>query len=201
MKETSNRAIRFILCALGVLTAGVFGLTFVVDRFGQKDARRASPVIVVLGARVLEGGVPSSALYARVAHGVALYRQGLAPLLLFSGGVGSYPPSEAQAMLKMALAAGVPREACLLEEESHSTEENADFSAKLLQARGIHEVLLVSDPYHLLRATRYFRRAGLTPHASPALMTERNIRWPDRLYWTVREAFALLTRPKLWFVN
>lgn len=192
---------RALVLALGALTCGVLGLAFVVDRFGQRDRARRSQAIVVLGARVLEGGVPSGALQARVARAAELYRQGLAPLVVLSGGVGRHPPAEAVAARDVALSMGVPAQACEVEVESHSTAQNAAFTARLLRARGLSEVILVSDPYHLLRARQYFWREGLHVLPSPALLSERNLSLPERCYWTAREAFALLVHPSLWFVR
>jgi uncharacterized SAM-binding protein YcdF (DUF218 family) len=190
-----------LLVALGVLTCGVFGLAFVVDRFGQRERATRADVVVVLGARVLPGGVPSPALRARIEKAVDLYHQGVAPRLLFSGGVGVNPPSEASVMRDVAVRLGVPAEACLLEEQSHSTEQNARFSSALLRSLGAHRVVVVSDPYHLLRARQYFRLHGIEAATSPALLTERNMRALDRFYWTVREAFALLAHPRVLFAR
>lgn len=189
------------MLALGALTFCVLGLAFAVDRFGQRDRARRAPAIVVLGARVLEGGVPSGALQARAERAAELYRQGLAPLVIFSGGRGRYPPAEAEAARDLALSRGVPASACELEMESHSTGENAAFTARLLRARGISEVILVSDPYHLLRARQHFWRQGVRVHTSPALLSERHLGLLERWYWTVREAFALLLHPSLWFAR
>lgn len=188
---------RLLLALVGVLTCGVFGLAWRVDRFGQRERAAPADALVVLGARVLPGGVPSGALMARVEKAVALYQQGLAPRLLFSGGVGVNPPSEAQVMRALAVQLGVPHEACLLEEQSHSTEQNARFSAELLRAQGIQRLVVVSDPYHLLRARQYFRLQGFEVATSPALLTERNLDVVDRFYWTVREALALLLHPRV----
>ena len=124
-----GRSRRWLLVGLGVVTLGCCGLTFVVDRFGQHEGATPADVVVVLGARVLEDGTPSPTLRARLEKAVALYHQGLAPRLLFSGGVGLHPPAEARVMLELAVRLGVPPEACVLEETSHSTEQNARFSA------------------------------------------------------------------------
>jgi uncharacterized SAM-binding protein YcdF (DUF218 family) len=190
-----------LLVTVGVLTCGVFGLAFVVDRFGQREHATRADVVVVLGARVLPGGVPSPALRARIEKAVDLYHQGVAPRLLFSGGVGVNPPSEASVMRDVAVRLGVPAEACLLEEQSHSTEQNARFSTALLRSLGARRVVVVSDPYHLLRARQYFRLHGLEVATSPALLTERNMRALDRFYWTVREALALLAHPRVLFAR
>jgi uncharacterized SAM-binding protein YcdF (DUF218 family) len=188
---------RLLFALAGVVTCGVFGLAWRVDRFGQRERAVPADAIVVLGARVLPGGVPSGALFARVEKAVELYRQGLAPRLIFSGGVGVNPPSEAQVMRALAVELGVPSEACLLEEQSHSTAQNARFSAELLRGLGARRVVVVSDPYHLLRARQYFRLQGFEVATSPALLTERNMNAVDRVYWTVREAFALLLHPRV----
>nr|AYM53941.1 hypothetical protein [Corallococcus coralloides] len=192
-----GRLRRLLLVAGGALTFGVFGLAWVVDRFGQRERAEPADAVVVLGARVLPGGVPSGALRARTEKAVELYQRGLASRLVFSGGVGVNPPSEARVMLTLATRLGVPAEACVLEEESHSTEENARFSAKLLRELGARRVVVVSDPYHLLRARQYFRLNGLDVGTSPALETERNLSAVDRFYWTVREAMALLLHPRV----
>jgi uncharacterized SAM-binding protein YcdF (DUF218 family) len=188
---------RLLIVAAGALTCGVFGLAWVVDRFGQRERADSADAVVVLGARVLPGGVPSGALRARTEKAVELYQRGVAPRLVFSGGVGVNPPSEARVMLALATRLGVPAEACILEEESHSTEENARLAAKLLRTLGARRVVVVSDPYHLLRARQYFRLNGLDVATSPALETERNLNAVDRFYWTVREAIALLLHPRV----
>ena len=188
---------RLPIAVLGLATAGALGLAWVVDRFGQVERARKSPVIVVLGARVSPDGTASAALRARVEKAVELYRQGLAPRLLFSGGVGTYPPAEANAARAVALRLGVPESDCLIETDSHSTQENARFSARLLRTLGAREAIVVSDPYHLLRARQYFYREGIEAHPSPALRAERNLQPLDRAYWTLREALALLVRPRL----
>lgn len=188
---------------LGLLVLGLAlaALAIGVDRFGHQDHARAAPVIIVLGARVLNDGSASGSLAARTAQAVALYRQGLAPLILFSGGVGGNPPAEALVARQLALDAGVPASACLVETESHSTEENAEFSARLLAARGVREAIVVSDPYHLFRAQQYFRRAGVSVWTSPAPLAARDLVWHQRLYWTLREVGALLVHPGLFFAR
>jgi uncharacterized SAM-binding protein YcdF (DUF218 family) len=192
---------KWLFVGLGVATFGLYGMAFVVDRFGRHERAVPSDVVVVLGARVLPGGQPSPALQARIEKAVELYHQGLAPRLLFSGGVGVHPPSEARVMRELAVRLGVPSEACLLEEQSHSTEQNARFSADVLRSLGARRVVVVSDPYHLLRARQYFRLEGFEVATSPALLSERHMRLIDRFYWTLREAAALLLHPRVLFAR
>src|SRR5207244_1888445 len=80
--------------------------------------------IVVLGCRLFPGGRPSERLRRRVRLGVGLYREGVAPLIVMSGG-GTGPVTEAAVMHDLAQEAGTPETALLLEPESRNTFENA----------------------------------------------------------------------------
>jgi uncharacterized SAM-binding protein YcdF (DUF218 family) len=126
---------------------------------GPTDHEQAA-AIVVLGARVRSDGTPSAALERRVRLAIALYRAGWAPLLVLSGG-GRQKVSEAEVMQRLALDAGVPAAALLMEPRSRTTLENATEAAKLLAACTPATVVLVTDGYHALRARLLFRMAGL----------------------------------------
>ena len=89
-----------------------------------------------------------------------LFEAGAAPLLLLSGG-GRHAAPEAEAMRALALAAGIPEAAILVEPRSRDTLGNARECALLLRARGLRRVMLVSDRAHLPRAALLFRLAGL----------------------------------------
>ena len=114
----------------------------------------------MLGCRLFPGGRASERLRRRVAVGIALYREGAAPLLVMSGG-GAGPISEAAVMRDLARNAGIPETVLMLEPESGNTFENAANTARLLHEAGKRRVVLVSDRVHLPRATRMFRQAGL----------------------------------------
>jgi uncharacterized SAM-binding protein YcdF (DUF218 family) len=99
----------------------------------------------------------------RMKVAIELYRAGVAPRILLSGGGSTVP--EAEVMRRLALAAGIPESALLVEAVSRNTHENAIQAARLLGACGMTEVVLVTDRYHALRAHILFRLAGLTVRA------------------------------------
>lgn len=111
-------------------------------------------------AIVVLGCTPSVRLERRVARGVRLYQEGVAPVLLLSGG-GSGPVPEAEIMRGTALACGVPAAALAIEPNSRDTLENARETARLLHERGWRTVVLVSDSTHLPRAALLFCLAGV----------------------------------------
>jgi uncharacterized SAM-binding protein YcdF (DUF218 family) len=154
---------------LALLSVVLFTWLWVqIDRFCQVDRARRADVIVVLGARVWPSGRPSDALARRTLHAVKLYQEGLASTIVFSGGLGTHPPTEAQAAARLAMDQGVPPEAIVLEEEGHSTEESAFFVSEIMRAQGWQRAIVVSDAYHLWRAKLLFGQAGATVYPSPA---------------------------------
>ena len=139
-----------------------------IHHAGTIDSAVESDVIIVLGAGLRSDGSPGPALIRRSLQGARLWQQGLAPLLLCSGGkADTYPRSEAAACREALLGQGVPSGAILLEEQSRSTEENALYSRRILQDENLESVILVSDSYHMLRAGWLFGRVGIATSASP----------------------------------
>ena len=83
-----------------------------------------------------------------------LYREGFAPYVLFTGGLGRntaemWTESEAERFGAIALGEGVPESALLLEPRSTNTAENISFTRQLLEERQIpvSSVLGVHKPY------------------------------------------------------
>jgi uncharacterized SAM-binding protein YcdF (DUF218 family) len=181
----------------GLLATGV-GLAWVIcgvqiDAVGRRvDAVPAECAIVVLGARVEAGGRASETLAARVRLGIELHRATKGRLLVFSGGVGDVPPAESEVGRALALTAGILDREILVEADSHSTRQNARETARLLRARGISCVHLVTDPYHQARARWAFEREGFTVTAAPVMEAPRHRALASRILWTAREvpAFA-----------
>lgn len=91
---------------------------------------------------------------------LGLYHAGAAPRLLLSGGGAGAVP-EAEVMRRLAVAAGVPESALLLDTRSANTVENALECACLLAVDRPGAVLLVTDAAHAPRAHLLFCMAGL----------------------------------------
>jgi len=148
-----RRAMLTFLALAGFWALGAAAL----DRYGVHDDPPGTyDAIVVLGCGVWPGGQASPALERRTRHAVELWRAGKAPRIVFTGGVGEHPPSEAETAAEIARGLGVPDEAMVLERNSTSTEENARFAAA--QLGGGRRVLVVTDSYHVFRSQRVFGR-------------------------------------------
>jgi len=98
-------------------------------------------------------------------RGAELFLEGWAPLLIFSGGLGSitseiWTEAEADQFAAIAINLGVPRENILIENKSTNTGENILFTRHLLGEKQLdpEKFILVQKPYMERRAYATFRR-------------------------------------------
>lgn len=151
----------------GALCLGWFASAIAVLRAATHDEAARADAIIVLGAAQYRGR-PSPVLRARLDHAVDLYTRGLAPRLVLTGGIAEGDTASEAAVGRLyVLQAGVPDSAILTENEGRSTGQSLEGVARLLAARGLTEVVVVSDPFHVLRAGRAARRLGLQVRTSP----------------------------------
>ncbi len=129
---------------------------------------RPRPFIVVLCGGCRFSGQLSEATCARVEYGVDLFRQGLAPRLILSGGRWApHRPACAPRMQSLALSLGMRPENILVEDRSSRTAENAREVARLLPAHGARAILLVTSPLHMRRAKLCFEKHGVEVSCAP----------------------------------
>lgn len=96
---------------------------------------------------------------ARAREAIALYKQGWAPMIIFSGAAEDKQGiSNAAAMAAQAVGARVPESAILLDEASINTADNASQVRPIVEQRGFKRVMLVTSPYHQRRASIEFER-------------------------------------------
>ncbi len=132
-----------------------------------------SDVIVVLGGGLYPNGGLTPASLERTLYGVDLYRRGLAPQVIFSGGItGDAPRPEADVMAEFARNVGVPGDAIVVERASRTTYENAVEVTKVLREWGFRRALLVTDPTHMYRSQLAFQRQGVRALPAPTRTRE-----------------------------
>lgn len=113
----------------------------------QDPLEKADAIVVVSGGDT----------DARISEGVKLYQQEWAPIIIFSGAAAEGDVSNALAMKRIAIENGVPEDSILIEEESKTTTENAEFTAEIIKKESLNSIILVTSPYHQRRAYTLFR--------------------------------------------
>ena len=141
------------LIAFLVIVVGLVGLLFVGLPYylaPQDKLVKADAIVAISGGETT----------SRTLGAVKLYDEGYAPIIIFSG-AASDPTSvsNAEAMRTIALRAGVPASAIIIEEDSVDTYENAQNTARIIKDQNVSSIILVTSPYHQRRASIEFKRA------------------------------------------
>lgn len=123
------------------------------------EESRAEVVVVMAGSQ-LRNGMLGYSSYWRSVYSALIYREGGVRKIIISGGSGPLLPPIAEEMRKYLVASGVPNEIIVTETESTNTQGSVDRLRTLLAADPRKTVLVTSD-YHVYRASRFFRRAGI----------------------------------------
>ena len=162
--------LRRVLQSLGVtvLIAAVYFLVSLLQVWntGRSADRQPVGAIVVLGAAQYDGR-PSPQLQARLDHALELWNLNLASYIVVTGGKQEGDRfTEAAASRKFFESSGVAGD--LIFEENSGTTTYASLFAVSRVARDleIDRVLIVSDPFHLLRAKLIANEVGLDASSS-----------------------------------
>jgi uncharacterized SAM-binding protein YcdF (DUF218 family) len=153
---------------LGLLVFAERHLYVVIRRQATLSEARPAGAIVVFGAAEYNG-VPSPVLQARLDHAFDLEEQGLAPLVITTGGPGGDPHfTEADVGRDYLIQKGVAEAKILSENRGETTLESVEGAARLLRSRHKQTCLVVSDGFHLCRIKLMFRTQGITAYGCPA---------------------------------
>lgn len=181
------------LLGFGLLAVGVAYLVafFSVLAVSRQEQARPVPAIVVLGAAQYNGK-PSPVLKARLDHAAALYADSVAPILVLTGGVATGDKtSEAEAAAAY-LSKQVPPVALVVLPAGRTTEESVAAAAEWCRGYGITEIVVVSDPFHMLRVRLEARRQGLVAWTSPTRTSPISAHLARELPYLMAEAAKVL---------
>jgi uncharacterized SAM-binding protein YcdF (DUF218 family) len=165
--------IKLALKILGVILAVLLvyvGVTFVqVWLTSRANDPHPANAILVFGtaANYL---TPAPDLEARLDRALQLYQAGLAPVVAVTGGKrpgDRYTEGQISATWLETQPNGVPKAAIVVGSGADSW-DNVGTIAPALRARGVHSVLVVTDPFHEDRAMAIASSYGFSPSATPS---------------------------------
>jgi uncharacterized SAM-binding protein YcdF (DUF218 family) len=133
----------------------------------RQDSRPSSDAIVVLGSAQYNG-VPSSIFAARLEHAIKLYKARVAPVIVTVGGKETGDRfTEAEAGRDYLAKAGIPTTSLLAVPQGVDTLESMKAVSAAFARHGWHRGVLVTDPWHAMRAERMAQDAGMDAVSSP----------------------------------
>ena len=166
-----RRLLRIVLrVALVMFVVGFVYLAVVfvqVYSAARRDDARKADAIIVLGAAQFDGR-PSRVLSARLDHAIDLYRRGIAPVVVVTG--GKQPGdrfTEASTAASYLHDHEVPERAILRETTGRTSWQSLAAASRFLKERHLDSVVLVSDPYHSARIEDLAHDVGLKAATSP----------------------------------
>ncbi|MGH3898859.1 MAG: YdcF family protein [Pseudonocardiaceae bacterium] len=191
-RPARSALIRLVLGAVLVAALVVGGTLFRVWQVARVDDRGKADVVVVLGAAQYDG-TPSAVLGSRLDHAARLWRDGVAPVIVTVGGRRDGDTyTEAEAGRNYLTSYGIPQAAVVPVGQGSDTLQSLRAVAHRADTEGWHTAVIVSDPWHSLRARTMANDLGLDTWTSPTrsgpIVQTRTI----QAQYIVRESAALL---------
>jgi uncharacterized SAM-binding protein YcdF (DUF218 family) len=169
--------------------------------YATHDGARAADAIAIFGAAEYDGR-PSPVLRARLDHGLELYQEKLAPMMItLGGGDPADQHSEGGVGRSYLMAHGVPDADIIAETQSNDTEESAKRLAVIARENHLTNIVVVSDGTHLFRVHALCSSMGLNIATSPR-QELRKLPLMDRIkrtgheilsytYWRLKRAVGI----------
>jgi len=187
-----RRLVQSAALALAVSTA-FLALTGVrIVREGSLQELHPADAIVVFGAAEYAGH-PSPVLRARLDHAFDLFRKGIAPVVITTGGAASDPSfSEGGVGRDYLQRRGIPERNLIAETQGSDTAQSALRVAVIMRANGLHSCVAVSDAYHEFRIKKLLEHEGIGPVYVAPRPDSRPRGVAQRAYAVLREASSYL---------
>lgn len=181
---------RIILSLIAILTAAALLCSAIISVHMIRACLKKpseSDVVVVLGCKVIGEG-PSLMLYERLSAAESYLKENEKAVCILSGGQGSDERiSEAEAMYRYLVRAGISKDRLILEDRSTTTKENIAFSYEIMKQQGLgSSIAVVTNEFHEYRAQHLAKQLGLNASAVPG----RTHWWLFATY-VVREWYAI----------
>lgn len=154
-----------------------------VEPLDMAAAKQAQAIVILASeskpAPEFGGPTVGDFTLVRLRYGAAVARQTGLPVLVSGGSLGPDLPTMAE-LMKRSLTQDFQVPVRWAEDGSLNTHENAVMSARMLQPEGIKKIVLVTQEYHMKRATREFEAAGFEVVPAPTgLNSKQRMEWHE----------------------
>jgi uncharacterized SAM-binding protein YcdF (DUF218 family) len=138
-----------------------------IVREASRQEIHSADAIVVFGAAEYSGR-PSPVFRARLDHAFDLFQQGIAPVVITTGGAAADPSySEGGVGHDYLMHRGIPDSSLIAETQGSDTAQSAERVAVIMRANHMHSCVAVSDAYHVFRIRKLLEHQGVQVYVSP----------------------------------
>jgi uncharacterized SAM-binding protein YcdF (DUF218 family) len=186
---------RLWLLWLGALAAAVLiwlaAICVGIVREALRQEVRPADAIVVFGAAEYSGR-PSPVYRARLDHAFDLFEQGVAPVVITTGGAAADPSfSEGGVGHDYLMHRGIPDSSLIEETHGSDTAQSAERIGVIMRANHLHSCVAVSDAYHVFRIRKLLEHEGMQVYVSPRPDSRPHSLW-QRAGAVLREALSYM---------
>ncbi len=172
-----------------LLFLGVTG-SRIVGAASESPAAKADAIVIFGAAQY--AGHPSPVYKARLDHGYELFEEGMALMVITTGGAGQDPEfSEGGVGRDYLLRRGVPEKSLIAETQGSDTAQSAERVGNIMRVNGMHRCIAVSDAYHVFRIRALLEREGVEVEVAPR-PESRPHSLRERFWAVMREAASYL---------
>jgi len=166
-RTATPRLLWTAIIALALLLVIFASVARSVVRDSRKQELHPADAIVVFGAAEYDGR-PSPVLRARLDHANDLFRKGLAPVVITTGGHAADPNfSEGGVGHDYLMRRAVPESALIAETQASDTAESAERVVVIMRANHMKSCIAVSDAYHVFRIRKLLEHQGIQVYVAP----------------------------------
>jgi uncharacterized SAM-binding protein YcdF (DUF218 family) len=194
-----NPKTKRLIYLIGILIIGYFLINSIrIFKYSSVYFENKSDVIIVLGAGTADGQL-SPIFKERINHSIYLYNKGISNKIIFTGGYGDGQlKSDSQIAKEYAMRNGISETDILIEEHSKYTIENMTESKQIMDTLNMKTALLVSDPFHMKRASKLAELIGINCKPSPTKTSMYQSIFPkvkqliyETFYYSIRELIGI----------
>src|SRR5216684_7881739 len=196
--DTANRhprprvLLRLLILAGAGIAVFLAATSLRIVRTSSLQETRPADAIVVFGAAEYSGH-PSPVLRARLDQGFDLFRRGVAPVVITTGGAAADPHfSEGGVGRDYLMHRGIPERNLIAETQGRDTAESAVRVAVIMRANGLHSCVAVSDAYHVFRIRKLLEHEGIRPVYTAPRPDSRPHNLFQRMFAVLREATSYM---------
>src|SRR5271165_286848 len=148
-----------------LLFLGIIGMR-IVHAASERPSHPADAIVIFGAAEYV--GRPSPVYRARLDHGFDLFEQGMAPVVITTGGSALDPDySEGGVGRDYLLKRGIPEQDLIAETQGSDTAQSVERVTNIMRENGMHTCIAVSDAYHVFRIRALLEREGMQVEVAP----------------------------------
>lgn len=190
-----RQRVRWSLRILALIAAGFviwLGATcLAVMREAEAQQNQPADAIVVFGAAQYDGH-PSPVFKARLNHAFDLFQQGIAPVVITTGGAADDPRyNEGGVGHDYLMKRGIPEAKLIAETQGADTAQSAQRVGVIMHANHMESCIAVSDEYHVFRIRKLLEHQSIRVYVAPRSGSRPRSLW-QRAVAVLRESLSYM---------